>query len=128
MTLHVYTARISYSGPDRLDVTRKSATSEIGLLLAPSRSLLCKYHPAWGGRWNWREYRGDYLCELCRTYDRHPTRFDSLLFCRTEITLVCYCRVPGYCHRKLAAEWLEDHGAVYEGERTSGQSTLPGVG
>lgn len=39
MTLAVHTARISYSGPDRLDVTRKSAGPE-GLPFAPSWQIL----------------------------------------------------------------------------------------
>jgi hypothetical protein len=37
-SLQVFTSRISYSGPDRLDVTRKSGTD--GLFLAPSWSIL----------------------------------------------------------------------------------------
>lgn len=39
MTLHVYSARISYRGPDRFDVTRKSG-GEAGAPFAPSWSIL----------------------------------------------------------------------------------------
>lgn len=39
MTLHIRTARVSYAGPDRLDVTRKSA-DDFGLAFAPSWKLL----------------------------------------------------------------------------------------
>lgn len=38
MTLQVYSARVSYRGDDRLDVTRKSARE--GLFLAPSWNVL----------------------------------------------------------------------------------------
>lgn len=37
--LRVHTARISYGGPDRLDITRKSGTG-LGLVFAPSWDLL----------------------------------------------------------------------------------------
>lgn len=39
MTLYVHTARVSYAGPDRFDVTRKSGT-DIGKLFAPSWAIL----------------------------------------------------------------------------------------
>lgn len=39
MTLRVHTARVSYAGPDRLDITRKSAPPE-GIAFAPSWSIL----------------------------------------------------------------------------------------
>ena len=39
MTLRVHTARVSYGGADRLDITRKSAKG-YGLAFAPSWSLL----------------------------------------------------------------------------------------
>ncbi len=39
MTLHVHTARISYRGPDRLDITRRSGGKE-GHLFAPSWRIL----------------------------------------------------------------------------------------
>lgn len=45
MTLHVQSARINYSGPGRLDCTRKSGTE--GLFLAPSWAIL---RPALDGR------------------------------------------------------------------------------
>jgi uncharacterized protein YeaO (DUF488 family) len=128
MTLQIHTARLSYTGPDRLDITRKSADSEIGLLLAPSRQLLCKYHPGWGGRWNWPAYREDYLYELGHRYEERRDAFDALLLDRSEVTLVCYCRDARFCHRVLAALFLEEKGAVYLGERTAGQGSLPGVG
>lgn len=39
MTLHVHTARVSYAGADRLDVTRKSAGPD-GIAFAPSWAIL----------------------------------------------------------------------------------------
>ena len=39
MSLHVHTARVSYGGADRLDITRKSAPPE-GIAFAPSWAIL----------------------------------------------------------------------------------------
>ena len=39
MSLRVHTARVSYGGADRLDVTRKSATAD-GIAFAPSWAIL----------------------------------------------------------------------------------------
>ena len=39
MTLRVHTARVSYGGADRLDITRKSAPPE-GIAFAPSWAIL----------------------------------------------------------------------------------------
>lgn len=46
MTLTVYTARVSYGGDDRLDITRKSAGAD-GISFAPSWDILT---PALDGR------------------------------------------------------------------------------
>lgn len=39
MTLHIHTARISYAGADRLDITRKSAAG-LGRMFSPSWAIL----------------------------------------------------------------------------------------
>ena len=56
MTLIVQTAHISYPGPARFDVSRKSGHSAF----APSLSLLKAAHPRLGGTMPWRDYAEAY--------------------------------------------------------------------
>lgn len=121
MTLAVYTARVSYGGPDRLDVTRKSAGPD-GLPFAPSWRIL---RPALdarraGGDWSaaWAEYVGHYLDDMRASYREHRAAWHALLG-REEVTLVCYCKDPLFCHRRLLAELLVRCRATYHGERTA---------
>lgn len=133
MTLHVYSARITYRGVDRLDVTRKSGKE--GLFLAPSWAIL---KPALEARKQadalldetygldpvarqyaddlearaWREYVPAYLAEMRESYRKHRAKWESLL-ARSTVILVCYCTDPVHCHRAiLRARILPKLGAV----------------
>lgn len=144
MTLRVYTARVSYGGDDRLDITRKSAGAE-GLPFAPSRAIL---NPALdlmhnataliffadvapgveGGaeakklgavvlRATWALYREAYTLEMRESYRAQRAAWDALL-ARAEVTLCCYCTDPKRCHRTvLARDVLPRLGAEFMGER-----------
>lgn len=118
MTLLVHTARISYRGADRLDVTRKSAGSD-GLPFAPSWRIL---RPALAARdlgqlaEAWPRYVEAYTAEMRASYREHRSAWDALLS-RDEVTLVCYCTDPAHCHRTVLAELLGKLGATYAGER-----------
>lgn len=109
MTLAVYTARISYAGADRLDVTRKSAGPD-GLPFAPSLRILSPMLTAWP------TYVRAYTAEMRTSYRERRAAWDALL-AREEVTLVCYCADPAYCHRTLLAEILGKLGAHVDGER-----------
>lgn len=121
MTLAVHTARLSYSGPDRLDVTRKSAGPE-GLPFAPSWQILGpmlrerrrENGPA--GALLWPEYVNDYTAEMRDSYRNQRAAWNRLLD-RHEVTLCCYCTNPAFCHRTLFAEILGKLGATVNGER-----------
>jgi hypothetical protein len=104
MTLQVHTARISYGGPDRLDVTRKGAwlarkagRDAPGEPWAPSWDLLKK---AKGGELHFDEYDPLFLAEMRVSYQRHRTAWDGLL-ARSRVVLVCYCVDAEQCHRWL---------------------------
>jgi uncharacterized protein YeaO (DUF488 family) len=108
--LRIQTARISYGGPDRLDVTRKA-----GSPFAPSWELL---------RWarndgctdaTWETYSERYTAEMRRSYRKHRAAWDELL-ARGHVVLVCYCVDHRRCHRSLLASILVKLGAVYDGE------------
>lgn len=116
MTLRVHSARISYGGPDRLDVTRKSGTG--GLFLAPSWAIL---RPAINDRraglpFDWARYVEAYIAEMRESYRWYRTEWQELLS-RDRVTLVCYCTDPIQCHRHLLRERiLPALGAVDAGE------------
>ena len=134
MTLTVHTARVSYGGPDRLDITRKSAGPE-GIAFAPSWAIL---GPALKARevadwllkaslWEreaaeriereaWEAYVSAYLAEMRQSWRENRPAWDALL-ARSEVTLCCYCVNPVRCHRTLLAGMFEKLGATIGGER-----------
>lgn len=108
MPLRVYTARVSYGGPDRLDITRKSATPE-GLIFAPSIEFLKKR--------NNHVKHNVYIAEMRVSYTNNPAGWAALL-ARDEVTLCCSCVDPANCHRVTLAQYiLTKLGAQYLGER-----------
>lgn len=128
----LYTARVSYRGPDRLDVTRKSAPPE-GLPFAPSWTILrpalvardlAEGHRRRGAedtaqvieKTAWDTYVPAYQEEMQRSYRTQRPAWDALL-AREEVTLCCYCTDPARCHRTLLAAILVKLGAMYKGER-----------
>lgn len=120
MSLAVYTARISYSGGDRLDVTRKSGSS--GLVFAPSWSLLnpvLEARKVGGDAFEqaWRAYVVGFTAEMRASYRQWRAAWDALI-ARESVTLCCYCTDPERCHRTLLArDILPTLGATYGGER-----------
>ena len=115
--LRVYTARINYSGADRIDITRRA-----NHCMAPSGMLLSKtlHAVATGERraqvFAW--YEPAYLDEMRDGWRLGTVRafIESL---RDEVTLVCFCPDAATCHRRLAAEIITKvHGeSLYLGER-----------
>ncbi len=138
MTLRVQSARINYSGPHRLDCTRKSGTD--GIFLAPSWAILRPALEAmnaakeeWDfysreGAWScgddakrrldgtWRSYVTAYENEMRRSYVENRGAWDDLL-ARERVVLCCYCTDREHCHRAiLRGRILPAMGAVDEGE------------
>lgn len=117
MTLHVHTARITYAGPDRLDITRKSGDPAF----APSWAILRPMLDAkrFGSSWVmlWPEYVEDYTAEMRISYRENRAAWDVLL-ARDEVTLLCYCVDAKFCHRTVLAGILAKLGADVRGERT----------
>lgn len=122
-TLRVWTARVSYRGADRLDITRKSA-GPAGLPFAPSWAIL---RPALDARnraapllarakdpacpmaeaadadqeaWAieveaWERYVPAFEAEMRASWQANRAAWDALLL-RREVTLCCYCSAwPG---------------------------------
>jgi uncharacterized protein YeaO (DUF488 family) len=119
VTLLVHTARISYGGPDRLDITRKG-NHELGVLFAPSDALLWPYvakrREGVETQEDFDAYREAFTVEMRRSYVKYRVQWHVLL-ARESVTLVCFCTDPQRCHRRLVAGMLVKLGAIYEGER-----------
>ena len=120
MTLRAHTARVAYAGPDRLDITAKSA-DPAGRAFAPSWAIL---GPALelrrtGGpvamAYAWPEYAAAYTSEMRASYKRDRAAWDALL-ALDRVVLVCYCTDAAHCHRRVLAEILARLGAVDAGE------------
>ena len=110
----IYTARVSYRGPDRVDVTRKG-----GSPFGPSWPLLQHFLAIRrSGKETgsvWADYRAAYLQEMRALYRVNPAPF--LALAARDATLVCYCTDAERCHRTLLADILVKLGAEYGGER-----------
>lgn len=118
MTLVVHTARVSYGGPDRLDITAKSGVKAF----APSWKILgpflAKRRLTMITDADWAQYEFLYSSEMLDSIDAHYETWAALL-AREHVVLCCYCTESVQCHRFLLAEILVELGATYEGETTT---------
>lgn len=139
MTLRVHTARVSYSGSDRLDITRASATGH-GLAFAPSwaavqRVLNVRAEARYAAPGDaaamllraWQEYVPVFTAEMRESYRTQRDAWVWLL-AREEVTLVCFCTDVSQCHRTLLGEQILPRlGAVFCGEREAAEQRRGGV-
>jgi hypothetical protein len=114
--LVVFTAPLTYRGPDALNVTRKTG-GPAGLPFAPSWDIV---RPVTASRHAdehtqaeaWERYVPLYCAEMERSYARDPGPWHVLL-ARERVVLACYCAVPARsgaplrCHRVLLAGILQ---------------------
>lgn len=116
MTLHLYTAPLSYRGEDAINVSRWG-NDPLGVRFAPSERLLYGYKrlPR-KDRDAFAAYSDAYRVEMRRSYATDRAAWDELL-ARERATICCYCRAANGCHRSVLAAILAKLGAVYEGER-----------
>ncbi len=118
MSVRIFTARVTYAGPDALNVTR-AANHVLGVSFAPSWDLM---RPIIDARRDgeddaplWPAYQVGYTDEMRRSYRERRRDWERVLRMR-EATLCCFCSGPR-CHRFLLAEIFRKLGATYEGER-----------
>ena len=110
--MELYTARISYKEPDRLDITVAGRDS-VGRMFAPSWKMVTGLKQ---GLLSEEQYRGMYRYLMETSKQDRPSAWTEVLN-RDVVTLVCFCRVGEFCHRYLLAKYLEELGANYKGER-----------
>ncbi len=123
MALVVHTARVSYRGPDRLDVTAKSGVAAFAPSWALLRPYLDKRHAGGLTLADWHSYAAKYRAEMLDSMERRPDQWTQLL-ARDRVVLCCYCTVSDRCHRRLLAEFLVGEGAVDAGELAAAQGRL----
>ena len=116
----IFTARLSYAGPDRLDITRLGR-DPVGIVFAPSESILWPMkalkRSRRATREKWLEYEQAYLAEMRDSRMLWPEAWRKV-FSGPSVTLCCYCENAGTCHRVVLARFVTE--AVehsYEGER-----------
>ncbi len=118
MSAIIHTARVSYRGDDRLDVTRKSGSPAFAptwVLLNPV--LVARTRSAREYAEAWERYVVGFTAEMRTSYRASRPAWDALL-AREVVTLCCYCTDPERCHRTLLArDILPKLGATYGGER-----------
>jgi len=120
--LAVFTSRLAYQGPDRLDVSRYGNHRD-GVAFAPSLELLhgfksFKHTHRLGTaavRAAFAGYAERYRAEMALSRRTHAAAWDALL-ARERVVLCCYCFAPQLCHRGVLADLLVALGATYEGE------------
>lgn len=135
MTLQIRSARISYRGPDTLDITAKSG-GLAGHPFAPSWRILA---PALEARRiakrlrtngnhaeaerveldAWEAYAPSFTIQMRESYRHFRAEWNAML-ARESVCLTCYCAAPKdgplRCHRVLLAGMLVKLGAEYLGE------------
>ena len=121
--LVVFTGRLAYVGPDRLDISPVTQ-DPLGQAFAPLPEQLThlQRRPPGSPRGEaaWQAFVADYTeamraslrASLATPYGPWPT-----LLVQHEVTLVCLCVEPARCHRRVLAGLLGRCGARVEGER-----------
>lgn len=99
--LEIYTSTIRYGGPDRLDVTVKSA-GELGRAFAPAWDIVRGYQE---GRISEEKYARRYRRMMLGSFKTNRAAWERVA-AMDRVVLCCYCRPGAFCHRRLLAEYL----------------------
>lgn len=107
-TILVYTGQMKHwrSLPRPIDITARtvSRTDSPGWILAPSWSLVNRYR---AGYITADAYTKEYFKILENRLAHFRPAFRDFIRYNHEVTLVCFCRPGVFCHRVLAAQFLE---------------------
>ena len=109
----IRTSRFFYKREDRLDITGGSKDI-FGRLFSPPSRLVWDYK---AGRISSEEYTKIYVPLLEERYkSRLQKETWESFFEVPQVTMVCFCKASDFCHRFLAANFLEILGCKYDGE------------
>ncbi len=110
--LDVYTARASYKGDDRVDVSANGGF----FIFVPPKQLLFDYR---FGKITENKFQKAYFECLRSSYVNHRHAWDNLLT-NPRIVLVCNCNADDKsCHRFVIIDFLKKLGAAYKGKLKS---------
>jgi uncharacterized protein YeaO (DUF488 family) len=109
--LKVYTSRITYNGPNKLDITVKNQDN-IGRIFAPTWDIVTYYKE---GVISEEQYTNKYHKMMLKSYDINHHMWEEILS-RKRVVFCCFCPANAFCHRFILAGYFESLGAVYCGE------------
>jgi hypothetical protein len=110
--LDVYTARVSYKGNDRVDVSANGGH----FIFVPPKQLLFDYR---FGKITEKKFQKAYFDCLRNSYVNHRHAWDNLLS-SARMVLVCNCNAEDKsCHRFVIVDFLKRLGAAYKGKLKS---------
>jgi len=94
----VYTSRINYQGPGKLDISIKSGDK----VFAPSWDIVMGVK---NGSVSMPQYVDRYHDLMKKSYLSNTSRWMELLQ-MDVLVLCCYCRAGEFCHRHLLADMI----------------------
>lgn len=113
--LTVYTAQYRYKGPNRVDITVKSAIPPWGVF-APTWDMVNTYLKSPRDRKAAQAYTEKYDAIVLKAFIYNSKALTDLIHSNKTRVLVCFCKPGDFCHRTLLAGHLESLGANYLGE------------
>lgn len=113
--LTIYTARYQYKGPNRTDITVKSATPPWNVF-APTWGMVNTYLKSSRDKAAEQVYTVEYDKIIRKAFMYNYKALAALLNSDETRVLVCFCKTGTFCHRVLLAMHLESLGANYLGE------------
>jgi hypothetical protein len=116
MALKIFTAHMNYGGPHAHDTTVKTKKS----FLMPAWDIVLGHK---NGTVSDAEYVEVYLKILLASLQSRKSEWLAMLK-QNEIVLTCFCTRGKFCHRCIAALFLEKFGARYMGELNTNTGAL----
>ena len=100
--MKLYTATVNYLGPEKVDVTAKSATED-GKIFAPTWKLVHKFKE---GTIDWQKFEELYREEIEESWNKNRENWEIFLK-RENAVICCYCNNK-MCHRYILVDILRE--------------------
>lgn len=113
--LNIYTAQYNYKGPNRTDITVKTAIPPWDAF-APTWNMVTDYLKDPNNVYQERVYMAKYEAIVANAYVANREELTTLIHSDETRVFVCFCKSGAFCHRVLLARHFESLGAVYHGE------------